>query len=209
MQFLINPNIAYVLIVAGVAQFFLINLMPKSRLLMIGMVLCLVAAGYELVTLKGNPWALVIVALSPLPFLAAVRQTRWLAHLLFIAMLMLTVGSMALLVDRNGNPTVNYGLAGFVSILFGEALWIALGRTRNAEGLSSRDNPAPMVGTVGEVRTEIGVASAGLVDIDGELWTARSKETIPEGSTVRVLRCDGAVLTVKKAPKLTGKPDRR
>ncbi len=205
MAFLINPNVAYLLLVAGVVLFFLTNLMPKSRALTIGMVLCLAAAGYELVVLRGNPWALLIVALSPLPFLAAMRNSRWLAHLLFIAMLMLTVGGMALLVDQNGHSTVSYGLGGIVSIVCGEALWITIGRRRHADGQSSRDNPAPMVGMVGEVRTEIGALTPGSVYIDGELWVARSNEPIPEGSTVRVLGCHGAVLTVQKAPKLTKK----
>jgi membrane-bound serine protease (ClpP class) len=202
MQFLVNPTIAYALIVAGVTLFFLTNLMPKSRTLVIGMVICLIGAGYELVTLRGNPWALIIVGLSPIPFLAAVRQTRWLPHLLLVAMLMLTVGAMILMVDQNGRPTVSYGIAGVISIACGEIVWIAMGRTRNAEGLTSRDNPPPVVGMIGKVRTEIGVATPGLVEIDGELWTARSKEPIEPGSTVRVLRCDGPVLTVKKAEKL-------
>lgn len=203
MQFLINPTIAYALIVAGVTLFFLTILTPKSRALMIGMVICLIGAGYELVTLRGNPAALIVVGLSPIPFLAAIRQPRWLAHLLFIAMLMLTVGAMALLVDQNGHPTVNYGTAGIISIACGEIVWIAMGRRRNAEGLTSRDNPSPVVGMIGKVRTEIGIATPGLVEIDGELWSARSKEPIEPGSSVRVIRCDGPVLTVKKAQKLT------
>ncbi len=203
MQFLVNPTIAYTLIVSGVILFFLTNLIPKSRVLMIGMVICLIAAGYELVALRGNPWALILVGLSPVAFLAAVRQTRWLAHLFVIALIMLTIGGLALLVDQNGHTTVNYGVAGLISIACGEIVWIAIGRTRQVEGLTSRDNPPPVVGMIGKVRTEIGSATPGLVEIDGELWSARSKEPIEPGRTVRVIRCDGPVLTVKKAERLT------
>jgi len=185
--------------------FLLTLIVPHPRAAMAGMVLCLAAAGYELVYLRGNPWALLVVALSPLIFLAAIRQTRWLAHLLFIGMLMLTVGAMALLVDQNGRPTVSYGLAAVISILYGEVIWISLGSKRIADGVVARENPPPMMGMIGEVRTEIGAITPGLVEIEGELWTARSQELIPAGSTVRVVRCEGPVLTVKKTNKLTGK----
>ena len=45
--------------------------------------------------------------------------------------------------------------------------------------------------------------SAGSVLVDGGVWQARSKEPIPAGSTVRVLRQDGFWLTVKKVEQLT------
>jgi membrane protein implicated in regulation of membrane protease activity len=38
----------------------------------------------------------------------------------------------------------------------------------------------------------------GSVKIEGELWRARSKELLPAGTLVRVIRQDGVTLTVKK-----------
>jgi membrane protein implicated in regulation of membrane protease activity len=60
-----------------------------------------------------------------------------------------------------------------------------------------------MVGLTGNVRTEIEAHSTGSVEVEGEIWMARSKTPIPAGSTVRILRRDGAVLTVKKVETLT------
>jgi membrane-bound ClpP family serine protease len=46
--------------------------------------------------------------------------------------------------------------------------------------------------------TLIGPFSTGSVLFEGELWQARSKGFIPAGRTVRVLRQDTYVLTVKE-----------
>lgn len=69
---------------------------------------------------------------------------------------------------------------------------------RNAEGIRLSNNPDSVIGLIGETRTDIDVHSAGSVLVEGELWQARSKKTIPAGSTVRVLRLDGFWLTVKE-----------
>jgi membrane-bound serine protease (ClpP class) len=203
MEFLISPNVAFVLIVAAIVLFMATLVNPKSTMLKVGMVLCLLAAGYELVHLRGNPWALVVLAFSPLPFFALTRQTRSHPALLVITILMLTVGSVFLFVDQNGRPLVNYLLAGGVSIICGEFVWITAGRKQNAEGARISDALDAMVGLTGNVRTEIEVHSTGSVEVEGEVWMARSKAPIPAGSTVRILRRDGAVLTVKKVETLT------
>ena len=201
MEFLINPNVAYLLIVTAVMLLLLTFNEPKSTLPKVGMVLCFVAAGYEFVYLKGNPWAFLVVALSPLPFFIAIRETRM--HLPLITILMLTIGSFFLFMDQDGRPVVNYGLAGVVSVFCGSFIWIVIGRMRNAQGARLSNDPDSVVGMIGEARTDIEAHSAGSVLVEGELWQARSKKPIPAGGTVRVLRQDGFVLTVKEAEKLT------
>lgn len=41
-----------------------------------------------------------------------------------------------------------------------------------------------------------------MVEIEGELWTARSDQPIPAGSLVRIVRFDGLYLTVEKVERL-------
>jgi membrane-bound serine protease (ClpP class) len=202
LEFLINPNAAYVLTVVAVMLFLLAALEPRSKMPMIAMALCLIVAGYELVYLKGNPWMLLVVALSPLPFLIAIRQTRPAIPLLIISILMLTVGAAFFLTDQNGHPAVNYGLAGFISVICGDILWIALGRKQNAQGRRLNNDPDSVVGLIGEVRTDIPDHSTGSILVEGELWQARSEKPIAAGGTVRILRRDGFVLTVKKEEQL-------
>jgi membrane-bound serine protease (ClpP class) len=203
MAFLINPNLAHLFVVVGVTLLLLTNIHPKSSMLKAGMVLCLVAAGLELVYLKVKPWAFLVVDLSPLPFFIAVRQARAHNPLFLMSILMLAMGSVFLFVDQNNYPIVIHGPAGFVSTLCAAIIWIATDGLRNAEGARLSNDPDSVVGLIGETRMEIEPHSAGSVLVGGELWQAHSKKPIPAGSPVRVLRQDGFWLTVKQVEKLT------
>ena len=205
MEFVVNPNVAYLLIVTAVMLLLLTFNEPKFTWPKAAMVLCFLAAGYELIYLKGNTWAFLVVALSPLPFSIAIRETPVRQPLLLITILMLTIGSFFLLVDQNGRPVVNYGLAGLASVLCGTFIWIGIGRSRNAHGARLSDDPDSVVGLLGEVRTDIEAHAAGSVLVEGEVWQAQSKKPIPAGAMVRILRKDGFWLTVKEVEKLTKK----
>jgi membrane-bound serine protease (ClpP class) len=205
MACLTNPNLAHLLVVVGVMLLLFSNLNPKSTMLKVGMILCLIAAGAEFVYLKVNPWAFLVVALSPLPFFIAVRQARTQNPLVLLSILMLAISSVFLFEDQNDRPIVNFGLAGFVSTMCGAVIWITTEGIRNAEGARLSNDPDSVVGMIGEARTDIEAHSAGSVLVDGELWQARSKKPIPAGSTVRILRQDGFWLTVKRVEKLIKK----
>jgi membrane-bound serine protease (ClpP class) len=205
MQVFLNPNVGYVLIVSAVTLLLLTINDRKSILPKVVMVLCFAGAGVEFVYLKGNAWAFLVIALSPLPFFIALRQPRVSLALLVLTVLMLTLGSFFLFLGQNGRPAVNYGFAGLVSALCGSFLWITSDRMRNVRGVRLSDDPNSVVGLMGEVRTDIESHAAGSVLVEGELWQARSKTPIRAGSTVRVLRQDGFVLTVKEAEPLTKK----
>jgi membrane-bound serine protease (ClpP class) len=198
MAFLTNPNLAYLLVMVSVTLLFLINIDPKSTKLKVGMVLCLAAAGIEFIYLTVNPWAFLVVALSPLPFFLAVHQARPHNPLFLLSIFMLAIGSVFVFVDQNNRPVVNYGLAGFVSTLCSAVIWITIEGMRNSEGARLGNDPDSVIGLIGEVRTDIEAHAAGSVFVEGELWQAHSKEPIPAGSTVRILRQDGFWLTVKK-----------
>ena len=119
---------------------------------------------------------------------------------LFLAtILLLSLGAVYLFVDENGQPLVNLGIAAIVSIFGGLWIWVSVVRARDPEGARTSNDPDSVVGMIGEVRTDIEPYSTGLILVDGVLWRARSKENIPAGRMVRVIRDDGIVLTVKEA----------
>ncbi len=205
MEVLLNPNAGYFLIISAMMLLLLTINGPKSTLPKIVMALCFAGAGVEFVYLKGNAWAFLVIALSPLPFSIAIRRPRVPLAFLMLTVLMLTLGSFFLFADQNGRPMVNYGFAGLVSALCGSFLWITSDRMRNVRGVRLSDDPDSMVGLMREVRTDIESHAVGSVLVDGELWQARSKTPIRAGSTVRVLRQDGFVLTVKESDPLIKK----
>jgi membrane-bound serine protease (ClpP class) len=205
MEFLINPTVAYLLIVTIVMVLSLTTLDNKFTASRYGIILCLVVVLYQLFYLELNPWALLVVALSPLLFHFAIRQTSMHLCLVVLAILMLALGSFYLFLDENGHPVINYRLAGLIFTLHSISIWITIGRMRNAEGVRLNYSADSVIGLIGETRTDIEAHSAGSVLVEGELWQARSKKAIPAGSTVRVLRLDGFWLTVKELEPLTKK----
>lgn len=197
MEIIINPQVAYLLIFAGVMLLLIMFNDTKYSLPKVGaMVFCILAGIAEFFILDGNPWAFLIVVLSPLPYFIAVRQERLHNPLFLFTIFMLTIGSAYLFVDENGRPLANLGLAGIVSVFGGLFIWFIIQRAQTA-GKSQLIGDT-LVGMTGKVWIAIEPFSIGSVRIEGELWQARSKEMLPAGTLVRVIRQDGVTLTVKK-----------
>jgi len=203
MEFLINQNITYILIVTAVMLTITIILFPRSVLPKFGMALCLGAAGFELFHLKANPWAMFVVALSPLPFFFATRQPNLRRQLLATTAAMLIFGSVFLFIDKNGSPTITSRLLMFVSSFCALFILVATEGKLNAQDSNRGIDPDSYIGLIGKTVTN--VDDVGLVQIEGETCSARSNQSIPAGSPVRVLKCEGRVLVVKRVEKLTGK----
>jgi membrane-bound serine protease (ClpP class) len=201
MEFLINPNLAYLSIVGAVMFVMLTFVIPRSRIPIVGVVLCLATAWYEISHLKANPWDLIIVVLSPIPFYIAVRTSRLHFPLLLLSLMALTIGSYFIFTDQNGTPTVNLNLVMGISFLSALFAWGAYHRQIQMQNEKGIYDPDSVVGLIGEARTEID--SSGLVLLEGELWRARSKTPIPAGSAVRVIRSGGGLLTVQKVERLS------
>ncbi|MCB9079280.1 MAG: hypothetical protein H6631_16895 [Anaerolineaceae bacterium] len=208
MAFLTYPELAYILVVAGITLIFLGDINSKTTVLRIGIALCVTAIVLGFLYLRINPWAFLVVGLSPWLLSIAFHQARPGNPLFLISISMFVLGSYFLFVDKDNQMLVSNRVA-IVSLIAAIIMWISTERLRNVEGRRLGDDPDSIIGLIGETITDIEAHSGGSVLVDGELWPARSKEPIPAGNTVRVLRQDGFWLTVKKAPKLTkpsGKP---
>jgi membrane-bound serine protease (ClpP class) len=199
MEFLLNPNVAYLLIVMAAMLALAAIVVPGTGLPEIGLIFCLGLAGYAVYFLGINSWALFVLLLSILPFILAIRLKNLRLPLLAVSILFLIGGSVFLFVDEKGWPAVNPLLAGVVSILSGGFIWIAVDRVLAAQQTQPRNNPDALVGKFGEARTEIN--TEGSVQVSGELWSARSEKSIAGGSAVRVLQRDGFVLIVEEVSK--------
>jgi len=196
MEYLLNPNVAYVLIVASVMLALTAIVVPGTGMPEIALMICLGLAGYSIYSLGINAWALVIVGLSTIPFIFAIRLNALRLPLLGLSIVMLIGGSIFLFLDDKGWPAVNPILAGIVSILCGGFIWIATDRALAAQQAKPLMSPDELVGKIGEARTEIN--AEGSVQVGAELWSARSEKPIAKGSTVRVAQRDGFILIVEK-----------
>lgn len=196
MESFINPQVAYLLLVAGTLLVIMAIFSPGTGLLELGALFLLVLAGWQAYNLPINWWALVILAVGVVPFIIAVRQSKKLVYLV-VAIVSVVIGSSFLFRGENWwQPAVNPMLAIVVSILAGAYLWIASTKVLEADQTEPVHDPDRMIGQVGEAKTDI--YDEGSVQVGGELWTARSESPIPSGTHVRVISREGLVLSVEK-----------
>jgi membrane-bound serine protease (ClpP class) len=195
MDALLNPNIAYLLLVAGFVLAVLAVLSPGTGLLEIGTLFALLLAGYAVYNIPINIWALLILLLGVIPFLLAVRKSGKLV-LLVISILALVIGSAFLFRGESWwLPAVNPILAIVVSTLTAVFFWIAARKTLEAEAVRPTHDLTILIGATGEAKTDID--DTGSVQVSGELWTARSQKPILAGSPIRVISREGFILEVE------------
>ena len=195
MDFLIDPNVAYLILLGAVLLAMMSLAAPGTGLFEIGAFFCIVLAGYSIYQLSFNWWALLLVGLSIIPFVYAIQKPKRELYLA-LSILLLVVGSVFIFPRTGNQAVVNPLLAIVGSVLVTGFLWIAVRKSMEAAGVRPSHDLNGLVGKTGEARTR--VEEEGSVQVDGELWSARSEKTIPAGSSVRVLRREGFVLIVEK-----------
>ncbi|HSG42454.1 MAG TPA: NfeD family protein [Anaerolineales bacterium] len=195
MDFLLNPNIAYLFLLGGVFLAMLALATPGTGFFEVGALFCIALAGYAIYTLSINVWALILVMLSVIPFIYSLRRPNW-QWFLGGSILVLAVGSIFLFSNETGAPAVNLLVSLSSSTLVSVFLWIAVGKTIQASLVRPAHDLDALVGLIGEAKTK--VHENGSVQVDGELWSARSSKSIAAGSVIRVIRRDGFTLLVEK-----------
>jgi membrane-bound serine protease (ClpP class) len=195
MDFLLEPNIAYLVLLAGVLLGFMALVSPGTGLFEVGALFCIALAGYAVFKLSFNGWALVLLLLSIVPFVYAIQKPKreW---FLGLAILLIVVGSVFVFPGSEDRASVNPLVAITASTLVAGFLWIAVRGSIEAGNRRPVHDLEALLGKSGEARTKI--KDDGSVQVGAELWSARSDKEIPAGSPVRVLRREGFILVVEK-----------
>ncbi len=205
MDLLLDPNVAYLMLVFGFLLGILAVLTPGTGLLELGSLFAFVLAGWAIYNLPVNLWALIVLLLGVFPFLIAVRRSRQLIYL-GIAIAALVVGSLFLFRGEGLRPAVNPALATITSLLAGGFMWFAASRTLDAIRVRPAHDLGSLIGKTGEARTE--VFEEGSVQVAGELWTAFSAEPISPGTPIKVVGREGFLLQVEaEAPQVDQQPN--
>lgn len=195
MDFLLDPNIAYLFLLAGVLLGLMAIISPGTGMFEVGSFFCLALAGYAVYNLSFNLWALIVLILSIIPFVYAIQKPKR-ERYLALSILGLVVGSVFLFATDDWKPAVNWGLALVASVLYAGFIWIAVRKTLQAAHSIPSHDLSTLIGQVGEAKTRI--FKDGSIQVDGELWSARSEKSIPNGSFVRVVAREGFILVVEK-----------
>ena len=194
MNFLLDPNISYLILVGGFVMAVLAMFAPGTGLLEIGATMAIVIAGYSVANLPFNWWALVILVVGVFPFLYALRRSQ---HLIFliISILAMIAGSIFMFRTENGQMAVNPVLAVIVSILVAGFMWIVATRGLDALKMKPYNRTGKLVNQVGKARSDI--FHNGTVYIQSEEWSARSSVPISTGTLVKITKQDGVILEVE------------
>ena len=195
MDFLLEPNIAYLILLGGVLLGLMALVTPGTGLFEVGAFFCLALAGYAIYNLSFNWWALVILVLSIVPFVYAIQKPKR-EYFLGLSILMLVVGSVFLFAVDGWKPAVNPFIALLTSGSMAAFLWVVVRKTSQAAGARPAHDLEVLVGLIGEAKSK--VHDEGSVYVAGEMWSARSEKSIPAGSSIRVVRREGFVLVVEK-----------
>lgn len=196
MNILLDPNLAYLLLLAGTLLGLLALVTPGTGALEIGAFFCLLLAGYAVTQLDFNLWALLLLILSVVPFIYAIRKPKREMYLA-ISILGMVIGSAYLFLGKHWwLPGVNLILAAVSSIFYAGFLWLVIRKSMEAFNAPIIHNLEALIGQKGEAKSQIHIE--GSVQIGSELWSASSDQPISVGSSVRVIRREGFVLVVEK-----------
>jgi membrane-bound serine protease (ClpP class) len=196
MNFLIDPNVAYLILVIGFIIGVLALFTPGTGILEVGVLLAIGFAGYAVFNLPINLWALILLIVGVVPFLIAVRKfKRWV--LLLPAIASIVVGSIFLFRTETGAPAIHPALATVVSLIAVGMMYIIARKGLEALKMKPAQDLRSLIGKVGEARTDIHYE--GTIYVGGEQWTARSPKLIRKGKLARVTGREGLVLLVEPA----------
>ena len=198
MDFLLNPNIAYLVLVAAMLFTLVAVITPGTGIAEILALFSLLLAGYAVYNLAFNWWALALLVLSAIPFVYGIRAPRrglWLA----ISIVGLTLGSIFFCPAQQGLISVDLPLAIVTTLAYSAVLWFAARKVLEVSGVRPVHELSGLIGQRGEAKTAIG--EDGSAQVAGELWSARSDTLVPPGSAIKVIEREGFVLVVEQDGK--------
>jgi membrane-bound serine protease (ClpP class) len=186
-----NPNIAYILMMIGLAGLYFELSHPGAILPGVVGAICLILAFFSFQTLPVNYAGLLLIALAIIFFIAEIKVTSY-GLLSLAGLISLTLGSIMLFENvgvslRLMMPTIVLIGGFFVGIAF-----LAFRAYRR----SPKGGREGLIGETGLVEEKID--PKGLIFAHGEYWKATSKEVLEEGDKVRIVGSEGLELIVEK-----------
>ena len=190
-----NPNIAYLLLMIGLAGLYFELSQPGAILPGVVGGISLILALYALQTLPVNYAGFLFILLAVLLFILEVKVTSH-GALSFAGVLSLVLGSLMLFrfPDRSNQLAMSVFLptVSIVSLFFISVAALAF-RAQVKKPLTGVE---ALEGLTGEVKVDL--TPVGKVFVNGELWIAESDETIRTGEKVRVVSVENLRLKVTK-----------
>ncbi len=188
-----NPNLAYLLLMIGLAGLYFELSNPGALFPGIMGGICLILAFFAFRMLPVNYAGVLLILLGIALFLAEIKVTSY-GLLTTGGLVSLTLGSIMLFESPLPALKVSFSIIIptllFTGAFFVLAVTLAV-RAQMARPATGREG---LMGEIGQARSRL--APEGKVFVHGELWDAYGDSLIEEGEKVRVLQIDGLKLKV-------------
>lgn len=194
MNPIIDPNIAYVLLIVGFVLSVLALLTPGTGIVEIIGLFFMILAGYGIISNPSNYWALVIL-IPFIPLIFVYRKTKK-DYYLIISIALLNIGSYMIFKSESGGFAVSPVIAIVVILLNAPILWVVVKKIIDAIDRRPDFDPTNIIGAIGDARTNI--FQDGTAYVSGEEWSVRSDQKIEKGEKIEVIRKEGLILWVRK-----------
>ena len=191
-----NPNIAYILMMIGLAGLYFEFSHPGSIFPGVIGAIALILAFFAMQTLPVNYAGILLVVLAIIFFIMEMKITSY--GLLSIAgVVSLLLGSLMLF--KGDTPEMKLSLQVLLpTLVLISGFFIAVaGLVFKAQVSKPATGSAGLVGEIGVVRKAL--TPEGKVFVHGELWNARAKTSIDKDAKVRIVRVINLVLEVESA----------
>lgn len=199
LNVLADPNVAYLLLMAGLVGLYVELTHPGIGLPGVAGAICLLLALTALQVLPVNYGALALLLLGVVLLVAEAFVPAF-GVLAVGGLIALVLGSLFLFDAEGGGVGVARSLVWSVAGTVGVGMLLVSMLVVRTQFRRPTTGSEGMLGLRGEVRQR--VAPQGMVFVAGEYWSARSDVPIEPGTTVEVTGIDGLVLHVR--PVATG-----
>jgi len=192
-----DPNLAYILMMLGMMGIFFELAHPGGIFPGVIGGICLILAFFALQTLPVNYAGVLLILLSIVFFIAEVKV---ISHgLLTVAgIVSLTLGSLMLFKTSEGQMGVSLQVL-ITSVLVISGFFIlVISLAVKAYRRKPQTGDKGILGEAGRVHQKITPDHPGKVFVHGEIWNARSDETIEPGTVVEIVGIQHLLLKVKR-----------
>lgn len=195
LKALANPNIAYILLLIGLAGLYFELSTPGAIFPGVIGGISLILAFYSLQSLSANYAGVLLILLGTILFIAELKVTSY--GLLSIGgIIALTLGSLMLF--KSSVPYLRLSWSVIIpSVTF---IWlffmIVIGLVVKAQRKKPATGQEGLIDMIGEA--SIDFEKKGKIFVHGEYWDAQSDAPLKKGDKVRVTRVEGMTLKVEK-----------
>jgi membrane-bound serine protease (ClpP class) len=192
-----NPNIAYLLLMIGLAGIYFELSHPGAVFPGVVGGICLVLAFFALQTLPVNYAGMLLIALAVVFFILEMKLTSY-GMLSVAGTVSLLLGSLMLFESEADGGGLSWQVLlptlVVISGFFSAVAWVVF----RAQLSKPRTGATGLVGEIGSVKQALN--PQGKVFVHGELWSAVSRTPLTAGARVRVVKVTGLTLEVEPVP---------